>query len=141
MTYKEWVKQSTVEVDDLEILKDEISYIGLNDESVLKTVYKLLKDINFLNIVKLYKVKSHNSAYTLAFSNGVDVDSIFTFIRFLNGVSYIDNMDKEEFKDFLVAPGSTTIKDIDNDNFYCLISLNPKIYNLDFIEKNGVYFK
>ena len=54
MTYKEWVKQSTVEVDDLEILKDEISYIGLNDESVLKTVYKLLKDINFLNFYCLF---------------------------------------------------------------------------------------
>lgn len=131
MSFKEWLKE-IVYIDDIGFIKDS-SYIGFREEPVLESGYEILKKIGMLECAKLYSIKDHEFKYVLAFDTYINVDNIFPIMKVLNASYYLDNLDENKLKDMIVGIGS--IKNIDTDNFYVLMTLDHEVYNLKYIEQ------
>lgn len=131
MKFENWLEENTIHINDIEYLND-FSYIGIKYKAALKDIYNLLKSIDAVNLVTVYKIKNHIYDYILAFGNTLSVENIFPAVRIINGKYFLNNLTKEEFKSIIVTVG---VNDLDHDNFYCRITINPEMYQMSYVSE------
>lgn len=133
MEFKDWFEERLIEVDNVTYL-DNIEYgFFPTTKEIIEKIYNFFKDdfdmIDFLDIVHC---KNYSDiVYNLVFKNDlICYESLIYLLKLLNNNEALKNMEIDLFYRLFVNAHKI---DIMNDEFYCLMSLNPKFVDPEYI--------
>lgn len=132
MKFQDWFDERVKVVYDVEELKkSNLNFIDTNIP-IIKKIYNFYKNTSIIDILGIYKNETGTGReYLITLDGSIDVSGVFQNIKFLTINGILKNINKEYFINDCLMKRNVKIN---NNNFYCILTLNPYEYSNEYIK-------
>lgn len=141
MKFQDWFDRKVEHFIDINELKRLKYHYITTDIYILKKLFNAYKHTGILDLseikIGIIDKEDRKFYYFIVNDEYLNLDSLFEYIRNIKGFELLDKLNRFDiencFSFVMSADGSKDF--IPNQKYYFLLSLNPEMYELDYIKK------